>query len=198
MIKYENGTKDVFGNQTSPVVTQPAAQLKPSFSEKDILPARNAETMGYILAAPILVLGITAGTIQNHTTLVNAMGGVATLIAGIGIPLVASGAEKTRRATGVEGNLGLRIAGWVGYGLALTDAVTIIGLSVGGADMSGAPSYSVTLLGVASCILIAVDARQTHIQANDLLKHASIQPTIGTVRDFYGRNYPTAGMIVNF
>ncbi len=199
MIKYENGSKDVFGDEPVPVVTQPAPGTGiRSISDSDLKPAKSASLLGYVLVAPILGLGITSGAIYDYPKLTIPMGAVATLIGAIGIPLVANGGAKTRNLTGVEGNQGLRIASWISYGLALGDAVTIIGLAIGGYDTSGGPTYAVAALGSVASILMAMDASQTYSQAKNLKIQASIQPTIGTVYDMSGNNYPTIGVRLNF
>jgi hypothetical protein len=198
MIKYENGTKDVFGDE--PVVTKPEKRqdTKLSFTDKDLQPAKNAVILGGALVVPILGLGITAGAIQNNSGLTIPLGAAATLIGAIGIPVVAHMASKTRDATGVKGNPGLRLAGWIGYGLALGDAVTLLSIAIGGGDTSGGPTYSVAVLGSIASILMAVEANQTYKQGMSLKKTTMILPTLGTVKDFNGHQYPTAGIRINF
>jgi hypothetical protein len=198
MIKYANGTKDVFTGQ--PVVS--SAQIAPvqkiSFTDKDLQPAHNATILGGVLVIPILGLGITSGAIDDNPGLTIPMGAVATLIGAIGIPVVAHMAGKTRNATGVEGNPGLRLVGWIGYGLALSDACAVLGLAIGGANTSGALTYSVTALGSVASILFAIEANQTYGQAKSLKTSSSIQPTFGTIRDYQGKQYPVMGIKINF
>jgi hypothetical protein len=198
MIKYENGTKDVFTEQ--PVISSaentPAKKI--TFTDKDLQHARNACILGGVLVVPILGLGITSGAIDDNPGLTIPMGAVATLIGAIGIPVVAHMAGKTRIATGVEGNPGLRLAGWIGYGLALSDACVILGLAAGGANTSGGPTYSVAALGSIASIIMAIDANQTVGQAKSLKTSASVQPTFGSIRDFQGKQYPVMGFRINF
>ncbi len=198
MIRYANGTKDVFGDQPVTATPQKAPEKRVSISDMDIKPAKNATILGGALVVPILALGITSGAIYDNPGLTIPMGAVATLIGGIGIPIVAHMSGKTRNLTGVEGNPGLRLAGWIGYGLALSDAVLILGLASGGYDTSGGPTYSVAILGSVASIIMAVEASQTANQAKQLKTSVSIQPTIGTVRDFNGNNYTTMGFRINF
>jgi hypothetical protein len=198
MIKYANGTKDVFSNQTAPVAVPPTTQSKPAFSQNDLMHAKKASTLGYILVAPILGLGITAGAIQDNPGVTIPIGAVATLVAGVGIPIVASGAGKTRRATGVEGNPGMRLAGWIGYGFTIVDALTLIGIASSGGTVPSGLTYSVAVLGAASSVLMAVEAGQVHSQSSALMIHATISPTFGTYRDLYGNNYRTVGIRINF
>jgi hypothetical protein len=198
MIKYENGSKDVFGDQPVISLTEKAPVKKISFTDKDLQPARNATILGGALVIPILGLGITSGVIDDNPGLTIPMGAVATLIGAIGIPVVSHMAGKTRNSTGVEGNPGLRLAGWIGYGLALSDAVVILGLAAGGANTSGGPTYSVAALGAVASIIMAVEASQVSGQAKHLRTSSGIQPTFGTIRDFRGNQFPAMGFRINF
>jgi hypothetical protein len=198
MIKYGNGTKDVFGDQPAAITPEKVPANKITITDKDLKPAKNAAIIGGALVIPILGLGITSGAIDDNPGLTIPMGAAATLIGAIGIPIVAHMATKTRNSTGVEGNSGLRLAGWIGYGLALSDAVIILSLAIGGTDTSGGPTYSVAVIGSVASMLIALEANQTYKQGKNLKKSASIQPTIGSVKDNMGHHYPTAGIRINF
>lgn len=198
MIKYENGTKDVFENQPVVITPEKTPVTKLNITDQDLKPAKNAAIIGGALVLPILGLGITSGAIYDNPELTIPMGAAATLIGAIGIPIVAHMASKTRDKTGVEGNPGMRLAAWIGYGLALSDAVIILGLAAGGTDTSGGPTYSVAVIGSVASILMALEANQTYKQGKDLKRTTSIQPTVGAVRDFYGNQTPTAGIRINF
>jgi hypothetical protein len=198
MIKYENGTKDIFTEQPVISSAQKTPVKKISITDKDLQPARNATILGGALIIPILGLGITSGAIDDNPGLTIPMGAVATIIGAIGIPVVAHMAGKTRNATGVEGNPGLRLAGWIGYGLALSDACVILGLAAGGANTSGGPTYSVAALGSIASVIMAIDANQTVGQAKSLKMTSSIQPTFGIIRDSQGKQYPAMGFRINF
>jgi hypothetical protein len=198
MIKYENGSKDVFGEQAVAPSAEKVPLKKMAFTDKDLRPARNASALGYALAIPILGLGITSGAIDDNPEMTIPMGAVATLIGAIGIPVVAHMSGKTRNITGVEGNPGLRLAGWIGYGLALSDAVVILGLAIGGSDTSGGPTYSVAALGAVASIIMAIEANQVSGQAKKLKMSSGIQPTFGTINDLQGNQYPVMGFRINF
>jgi hypothetical protein len=202
MIRYENGSKDVFGTQNAPVTaqpapvyTQPAQTSKPKITADDIKPAKTGRTINYILIAPILGVGAASAFSEDETAI--ALGGVATAIAGIGIPIGAVISGKTRRNTGVEGYPGVRIAGWIGYGLAMADAVAMLALS-GDVDFTGGPTISVAILGALSSALLAVDASECVRQAEKYLGNIEIQPVIGNVCDITGNHYNTIGIKINF
>ena len=198
MIKYANGTKDVFTEQPGSTSPQKVPMQKLRFTEKDLQPARNATILGGVLVIPILGLGIPSGAIWDKPGLTEPLGAAATVIAAIGIPMVVHMSGKTRAATGVEGNPGLRIAGWIGYGLSLSDACVLLILGASGTTTSGGPTYSVVALGVATTIIMAIDASQTYGQAKSLKTSSSIQPTFGTIRDYQGKQYPVMGIKINF
>jgi hypothetical protein len=198
MIKYENGSKDVFGDQPVVAFSEKKSDKKISITDKDLQPAKNATLLGGVLVLPILGLGITSGVIDDSPGLTIPLGVAATLVGAVGIPIVAHMAGKTRTNTGVEGNPGLRLAGWIGYGLALSDAVVLIGLALGDVDTSGGPTYSVAALGSIASIIMAIEASQTSNQAKKLKISSSIQPTIGTIRDYNGNHYHSVGFRINF
>jgi hypothetical protein len=196
MIRYENGSKDVFTSQTSPVITQPAQPLKPKFSYDDIKPAKTGAVVNYALIAPIMILGSLSAFSEDEDSNIN-FGIGATVVAGIGIPIGALLTGKTRRITGVEGNSGLRIAGWVSYGLTIADAITMLALSEE-VDFSGGPTISVAVLGALSSVFLAIDGSQTAHQAESQLSRVNLQPTVGYVHDLYGNKYRTVGIRINF
>ena len=65
-----------------------------------------------------------------------ALGGVATLVAGIAGPITAAGADSAR-AQGAFGNPVLQTSGWVAYTLSMLNTVTLIALSA--ADVAAEP-----------------------------------------------------------
>jgi hypothetical protein len=198
MIRYANGTKDMFGNEPVPVTQEKKQEKKISITDSDLRPARNGTILAGVIAAPILGLGIAAGTIKNQNEVTIPMGSVATLILAIGVPIANHMSAKTRYATNVEGSKGLRIAGWVGYGLCLIDAVYMITVASSGGDVPSGPVYSTAIVGAATCIIFAVESNMVHNQASSLKKTTMVLPTISSVRDPNGHQYPTAGIRINF
>ena len=198
MVKYANGSKDLFGNETVPVQQEKKQEKKINISDSDLKPARNGTILAGAISVPILGLGIAAGAIRDNTAVTIPLGSVATLICAIGVPVAAHMAAKTRESTGVSGNKGLRITGWIGYGLALSDAVYMITVSASGGDVPSAPIYSTAILGAASCIIFAVESNMVYKQGSSLRKTTMVLPTLGTIRDQNGHQYPVAGIRINF
>lgn len=156
---------------------------------------RKAFVLSIITA--IVVGGLTAGiVIADDETVGLALGIPATLIGAITLPIVASGGKSARRSGNVVGNPGLRLAGWILYGLALGDAVVLIGLGLGDSPAPAPVAGSVGLLGMASAIALGVDARNSAIEAE--LKAGMIQPAVGAARDASGDLTPTVGMQVRW
>ncbi len=198
MVKYANGARDVFSEEKAPVVTQPQTKSASNvnFTDSEIKPAKTASTISYTLVAPIMLFG-TLATVTNGTDASTGFGAGATVIAGIGIPLAAIMAGRVRNFTGAEGNRGLRMAGWIGYGLTLTDAITMLALSES-VTFGGGLIMSVAVLGSLSSVCIGMDAGQTYKQAQNMRKGITMAPTIGYVRDFTGKKINTIGIRINF
>lgn len=196
MIRYENGQKDVF-QQSSPTTSAAPAPAARQGSQQDVTRARSSAVFGYVISVPILALGIAGSSSEDSGTGI-ALGGAATLIGGIGIPIVYGGGHRTRINTGVDGSPGLRIAGWVGYAIAMGDAVYLIALSSAGEDTQGAGT-PVAVLGCASAIFMAADAGKTANQAEEALDHASNKPRlfIGSMRNPSGKAFPTLGLALS-
>jgi hypothetical protein len=199
MIKYENGTKDIFSTQPDLAGTkQQQTQVpKVSFTSRDLNPARTGAIIHYAIIVPILALG-TAAAISSDTDVDTSvgLGAAATVVAGIGIPVGQLIASKTRRTTGVRGSIGLRIAGWAGYGLTLADAITMLALSE---DVDFGPGLivSVAILGALSTTCLGLDNSQSVSQAKSLQPKITLQPTVGSFRDYTGR-HQTIGIRINF
>jgi hypothetical protein len=196
MIRYENGSKDVFSSQTSPVITQPSQPSNLKISYNDIKPAKTGSVVNYALIAPIMILGSISAFSEDEGSNIG-FGVGATVVAGVGIPVGALLSGKTRRITGVEGNSGLRIAGWAAYGLTIADAITMLALSES-VDFSGGPTISVAILGALSSAFLAVDGSQTAQQVESLISKVNLQPTLGFVQDYNGNKYRTVGIRINF
>jgi hypothetical protein len=198
MIRYENGSKDVFNTQAAPIFTQPQSgqASKAKVKDSDIKPAKTGSIINYAIVVPIMALGIISATSDDSGSAIG-FGAGATVVGGIGIPIGALITGKTRRNTGVDGNPGLRIAGWVGYGLTIADAITMLALS-GSVDFTGGPTISVAVLGSLSSIFLAIDGSQTASQAKSLASAASLQPVVGYYRDVTGNKFRTFGIRLNF
>jgi hypothetical protein len=198
MIKYENGSKDLFNTQTAPVITQPSAaeSSKAKISYKDIQPAKTGSIINYAVVVPIMALGIISAT-SDDADAATGFGAAATIVGGIGIPIGALISSKTRRTTGVDGSPGLRIAGWVGYGLTIADAITMLALSQQ-VDFTGGPTISVAILGSLSSVFLALDGHQAASQAQSLASAVTLQPIVGYCCDMTGNKFRTFGIRLNF
>ena len=199
MIKYENGTKDVFATQSEQAVSKPQQTPKVSFTSRDINSARTGAILNYALIAPILVLGtLSAVTSNTDVDTSTGFGILGTVVIGVGIPVSELIASKTRRTTRVRGSIGLRIAGWAGYGLTLADAITLLALS-DDEDVNIGPGLiiSVAILGAMSTTCLGLDNSTTVLQAKRLQPKITLQPKVGSFRDYTGR-HQTIGIRINF
>lgn len=88
-----------------------------------------------------------------------ALGGVATLVAGVTGPVTAAGADSAR-ARGAYGNQVFQTVGWVAYTVSMLNAVTLITWAL--ASDAGAPAYltlTTGAMGSLGLVLFAVDAK---------------------------------------
>ena len=124
-------------------------------------------------------------------------GAVATAFFGVGTPIGAIITGGTRRKTGVDGSLGLRIGGWISYGFALADAVGMIALQDVVSFDTG-PILACTILGTLSTVLFGLDATHTITEAKALQSGVSLMPTMNVGYDFAGNPYSAVGLVLNF
>lgn len=203
MIRYENGSKDVFNEQppaTNPTPASPLVMRSGESVDEAVRKTKGAALVGYVAVAPILGLGIGAAATSDEAEPSLALGIPATLIAGVTIPVVAGRARKTRTLTGVSGSPGMRIAGWITYGLTMTDALFLIGMGFAELETGAAPIIAVTLLGSASSIFMAVDAQTTATQAGSVnvnVRRVRFEPTLG-VTNVPGKSFNTLGVRMRF
>lgn len=202
MIRYENGQRDVFEESKptntqstqSPVRTQETRSA--SFTSSDISRARTAATFGYIAIAPVLGAAVGAAAADDGT----AIGAVATVFFGVTLPIVASSGSKLRDKSGVMGSPGLRLAGWIGYGLTMADAIIAVGIGASDLEVPDGTVIAIGVLGSASLAMIASDVMATANQSEALLsgKKYSISPTVGYFASHQNKCIPTVGVKIKF
>lgn len=160
--------------------------------------ARGAGIYGLIAAA---VTGITGGVAiaidETETSL--PIGAGATLLASISAPIVSLGGGSARSHSQVTGSVGLRVLGWVTYGLGITSAAVIL---IVGTSEEIEPSYSIPtlLLVVTSLVSFSIDALASAGQAADVSVGQNMQlvPTVTVVPDGRGGVHPTVGLAGQF
>lgn len=197
MVKYANGTKDVFNDPQARAVmpAQAVPVAKSKITNSDIKPAESGSLFNYILVAPIMGLGTISALSEDDNAIT--FGAMATAVGGIGIPIGALTTAKTRRLTGINGNSDLRMWGWITYGLSMADALAMLALSED-VDFTGGPTISVALLATLSTVLFAIDGRQTVAEARKAQSGAAIYPMIGNFRDLAGIRHHTVGITIRF
>jgi hypothetical protein len=124
------------------------------------LDARTGAIVGYSLAGVGLGFGFAAEGLVGGESSVGptTLGAIATLAIGAGVPVAYVGGRSTRKEHGIRGYPGMRIASWITYGVALTDALFLIGLGISDTEVPHGIVTSVTILGVTSGVLMATDA----------------------------------------
>jgi hypothetical protein len=163
-----------------------------------------ASTGGKVgIAGAVAIAGLTTVIVAADDEDIGIpVGSVATVIAGVTIPIAAAGGSSARKHPGVIGAPGMRLAGWIFYGLSLADAVTLLGLAVAGADIPPAVVASVGLLGTSSAVFMSLDAFDSAKQARAVGGGAMVQsprptgamPFVGALHDAGRNSVPTAGV----
>lgn len=141
------------------VCTSPQAN---SFSPDSTSPAskswgQNAAIAGFASSAAVLGLAIGAEVTKSDMLPSVPLGGVATLILGAGVPMVAAGGRSSRDLGG-QGHPTLRTLGRVSYVLSMIDAITLLVLGI--AEIEPPPGL-ITLVGVGGAVSLvsySVDA----------------------------------------
>jgi hypothetical protein len=167
-----------------------------SFAGSNAGPARAGAIINYALIAPIMILG-TASAVTSGSDASVGLGAAATIIAGIGIPIGGLIGGITRSSAGVRGSIPLRIVGWVGYGLTLADAITMLALSE---DVEFGPGLilPVVILGTLSTVCFGIDNSRTVSQVKNQQAKISLLPSVYSFRDNTGKYHQTVGIRINF
>jgi uncharacterized membrane protein YgdD (TMEM256/DUF423 family) len=126
--------------------------------------AAGAATYGIISGVVALGLAIGAEATKEDTIPAAPLGGVATALFAASLPIVAIGGSSARGHPSVTGSLGLRIAGWIAYGVTLADAAYLLS-QVGQGEVDDGLILSVGLLGTAAMACFVVDARLSAAEA---------------------------------
>lgn len=126
--------------------------------------AGGAATYGIIAGIATLGLAIGSEATKGDVVPATPLGGAATAILGISLPIVAVGGASARQNGNVTGHPTLRIVGWIGYVVALADAAYMLS-QAGNRSPPDGQILSVGLLGVASLGCFVIDARASASEA---------------------------------
>jgi len=119
--------------------------------------ALGAAVQGIIFSSLTLSLGMAAESYRSRQIPGLPLGIVTTLIFVIDTPLSAAGAASTRNQAGVAGMLGLRVTGWIAFGLAAVGAVALIGVGASNVEPPPGVVAVTTLLGTAGNLFLSID-----------------------------------------
>ncbi len=151
--------------------------------------------VNYVMIIPILGLG-TAAIAADDEDVSPILGGVATGLGAVFIPVASIIAGNPMKEAGVRGSPPLRIVGWITYGLFIADAVAVISQSGDIEAIAGLPAI---LLGIASTTCLGVDKSMKAMQGRSKLGSATLQPSFRYVKNYAtGNKYPTFGVRLNF
>jgi hypothetical protein len=159
--------------------------------------AMGAGITGIISAVGVLGLSVGAAVNVDDTLTSMSMGGTATLGLIVFGPVVSAGA-RSPTGEGVHGSTGLKVGGWVTYGLGVANAVTLLLMGAASAagddvlldDATMAGLITVTgLLGATSLTLFSIDAfiargqaaRQMAVRSSDQDAGLRIAPVFAPI-----------------
>jgi len=142
--------------------------------------ARGGGVVGFIGAAAVLSLALASegmraraasDTYNPHHewtsdwTASVSLGGTSVVVNVIMAPIAFAGGRATRQHTGVRGLMGLRIGGWVLYGVSIVVGASIIPLAPAGMRPPPALIASSGILGATGLVLFGADGIKTYHQA---------------------------------
>lgn len=163
-----------------------------------------AGVLGAVSAGLIVVLtGVTIAI--NGSDAATYVGAVATLFAGVSIPIVAVGAASSRWDPQLRGAPAWRVTGWIAYVLCMIDAIAAVGIGVAGYTY---PSYgiaSIGALGVIAALSHMIDAFSSSGQAETLATTGQVStrwqqhsPVLALAPDGHGGTVGYVGWRVGF
>jgi hypothetical protein len=171
--------------------------------------AHGAATFGFVSAAVVMALtvAVMANNDPESAETARGLGALAIIYLGVAAPVTAAGGSSARMHPAVIGTPGLRVVSWVGYALALLDALALLGLSFDNEINSG-HILSVGILGSLSTLGFAIDARASAAQAEALRaspRHAwldggglRLAPALSVTRSPEGGAIPMLGWRASF
>ncbi|MCP4599867.1 MAG: hypothetical protein GY847_04880 [Proteobacteria bacterium] len=124
---------------------------------------------GFIGLGAVTGLGAAAAVTADDTIPSIPLGAAATVTLAVMGPLTFAGGKSARRGAGVRGILGLRIPGWITWGISLGNALVLIGVGVS-VDVPPWQIMVTTIIGDLSLILFSVDALVSRSQAKRVIR----------------------------
>lgn len=135
------------------VLVPPSAQVGPA----DAGWAFSAGVLGVVSAAG--VVGLSIGSAATDGDPASAYFGLAaTGLLALSAPIVAVGGASARTNPLIQGSSTVRTFGWIGYGLSLTSAVSLMFVGVADKDVPIGLIAATGILGAGSLVAFAVDA----------------------------------------
>jgi len=160
----------------------------------------------YGIVAAVGTLGLTLGSELTKDEQIPSLplGASATMLIAISGPITAVGAASARDGGGVRGNPGLRVVGWVGYGLSLLDATLLLGLGVNEVEPPDGVIMTVGALGATSLVCFAADAFSSASEAEEARAarpagaSLTVLPALSWARGRTGELEPVVGVVGAF
>jgi hypothetical protein len=121
---------------------------------------------------PVTALGIAAAMTSEDQVPSIPLGASATIIIAAMGPVAFASGRSARRSANVRGSIGLRIAGWITYGVSLLNAFSLIGLGIADVEVEEWQIALTTVMGDVALALLSADALISAVQAK---RHVTAQ-----------------------
>jgi hypothetical protein len=147
-----------------------------------------------------LTIGVLANNDSDNAETARAIGGLAIAYLAVAAPVTAAGGGSARGNPAVTGAPALRLTSWIGYGVALLDALVLLALSFDN-EIDDAHILSVGVLGALTTLGFAIDARTSVLQVEALRAQgyrAQLAPTLRLARSLDGTAAPLIGLGLTF
>ena len=166
--------------------------------------ARTGALIGIIGGGLAVLLGAASTIASDDEDIATGLGIGATLAFGATVPIVAAGASSARDDPRVKGSSAWRIAGWIGYGITMLNAVALVGIGLADGEVYPAQTLGLVVLGGGSTAAMLVDAYASASDAEALGAAAPASasvawtPVFGFTRNALGGKDGYVGMAARF
>ncbi len=158
-----------------------------------------AGVIGIVSAALVLTLSIGSELSKEDRIPSLPLGAAATVLVAAMGPVTAAGGGSARHG-GATGLKGLRIVGWIAYGVSLVGALYLLILGASDTEPFGGLITTTGVVGAASLTFFGIDAFVSHSEAAEgtLSSVPALVPALGMARDNGGGAIPSFGLAARF
>jgi hypothetical protein len=127
--------------------------------------ATGSAITGFVISPIILGLTIGSAATSGNGPGALTLGESALGLAVVSVPIIAVGGASARSSDEVNGLLGLRIAGWCGYGFSIATGAVMVGMALDGNTVPSGSILACGILATFSCLSLSIDNLVSGAQA---------------------------------